>query len=160
MPVPCQPQGMAAAGQADPGREISGVFLGGIQPVARHLHRRESRPLRAWRAVDVPVQPGVIHQDLQAAANQQDHQHEIRVVRHTQPAAKPCAPAAVSRARGGTAGKAGMPASPHCAYAAISAAAIRITNGRSVERRTCTGIHVRQRDGDGIAGAGVDGRAG
>ena len=72
VPVAGHADGVPVAGQADPGGEVAGIVLGGPEAVLRHLDRREPEPLRSGRAVDVPVQPGVVHEDLQAAADQQD----------------------------------------------------------------------------------------
>ena len=38
--------------------------------------------------MDVPVQPGVVHEDLQTAADQQDDEQEVDVVSDTQPGRK------------------------------------------------------------------------
>ena len=72
VPVPGDADGVPVAGQADPGGEIAGVVLGRPDAVRGHLDRREPEPLRVGGAVDVPVEPGVLHEDLQAAADEQD----------------------------------------------------------------------------------------
>ena len=81
--------GVPVAGQADPGGDVAGVVLGRPEAILRHLDRREAEPLRAGRAVDVPVQPGVIRQDRQAAADQQDHEQEVDEVEYADPHRKP-----------------------------------------------------------------------
>ena len=48
-------------------------------------NRREPEPLRAGCAVVVPVQPRVVHEDLEAAADKQDDEEEVDVVGDTQP---------------------------------------------------------------------------
>ena len=80
--------GVPVAGQADPGGEVAGIVLGRPDAVLRHLDRREPEPLRAGRAVDVPVQPGVVHEDLQAAADEQDQEQEVDVVGDAEPGRK------------------------------------------------------------------------
>ena len=77
--------GVPVAGQTDPGREVAGVVLGGPHPVLGNFNRREPQPLRPRGAMDVPVQPGVVHENLQAAADQQDDEQEVDVVGDTQP---------------------------------------------------------------------------
>ena len=86
--MPGHADGVPVAGKTDPGREVTGIILGRPHPVLGHFNRRESKPLRPRRAVDVPVQPGMVHEDLQAAADQQDDEEEVDVVRDTQPARK------------------------------------------------------------------------
>ena len=88
VPVPGHADGVPVAGQADPGREVAGVVLGRPDAVRRHFDRREPEPLRAGGAVDVPVQPGVVHEDLQAAADEQDDEQEVDVVGDAQPGRK------------------------------------------------------------------------
>ena len=85
VPVAGHADGVPVAGQADPGGEVAGIILGGPEAVLRHLDRREPEPLRSGRAVDVPVQPGVIREDLQAAADEQDDEQEVDVVGDAQP---------------------------------------------------------------------------
>ena len=70
VPVPGHADAVPVTGQADPGGERTGVVLGVPDAVRRHLDRREPDPFRVGRAVDVPVQPGVVHQDLQAATDE------------------------------------------------------------------------------------------
>ena len=85
VPVPGHADRVPVAGQADPGGEVAGVVLGRPDAVLRHLDRREPEPLGAGGAVDVPVQPGVVHEDLQAAADEQDQEQEVDVVGDAQP---------------------------------------------------------------------------
>ena len=92
VPVPGQSQRMAATRQTDPRRKIPGIFLGGIQAVHRHLHRRETDPLGAWGAVDVPIKSRVIHEDLNAAADEQDQEQEVHIVSESNPSRKTIRP--------------------------------------------------------------------
>ena len=85
VPVPGHADRVPVAGQADPGGEVAGVVLCRPDAVLGHLDRREPEPLRAGGAVDVPVQPGVVHEDLQAAADEQDQEQEVDVVGDAQP---------------------------------------------------------------------------
>src|SRR5438093_11996505 len=88
MPVPGHSYGMPVARQPDPRREIAGVILGGPDAVPRHFDWREPQPFRAGCAVNVPVQPRVIREDLQAAADKQDEKEEIDVMVDAQPGGK------------------------------------------------------------------------
>ena len=47
--------GVPVTGQADPGGQMAGVIFRGPGAVLRRLDRRESEPLGAGRAMDVPV---------------------------------------------------------------------------------------------------------
>ncbi len=73
MPVPGHSDRVAVAGQADPRRKMPGVFLGRPDAIRRHLDRRQPQPLAAGRAMDVPIQPRVVHEDLESAAHEQGH---------------------------------------------------------------------------------------
>ena len=77
------------ARKTDPGRQVAGIVLGGPDSVLRHFNGREPEPLRTWGAMDVPVQPGMVHEDLQPATDQQDDEQEVDVVGDTQPGRKP-----------------------------------------------------------------------
>ena len=88
VPVAGHADGVPVAGQADPGGEVAGIILGRPEAVLRHLDRREPEPLRPGRAVDVPVQPGVVREDLQAAADEQDDEEKVDVVGDAQPGRK------------------------------------------------------------------------
>jgi hypothetical protein len=85
MPVPCHADGVAATGQTDPRGEMAGVVLGRPGPVRGHHHRRQPQPLRAGGAMDVPVEPGMVHEDLQAAADEQNQEQEVDVVGDAEP---------------------------------------------------------------------------
>ena len=95
--MPGHADGVPVAGQADPGGEVAGVVFRCPDAIPRHLDRREPEPLRARRAMDIPVQPRVVHEDLQAAADKQDQEHEVDVVRDAQPARKAKGPRRRSR---------------------------------------------------------------
>jgi len=69
--------GVAIAGSADHGSDIAGVILGGPKAIARDLQRREANPFAAGRAMVVEIEPGMIHQDGDAAANQEHEEKEI-----------------------------------------------------------------------------------
>ena len=86
--MPGHADGVPVAGKTDPGREIAGIVLGRPHSVVGHFNGRESKPLRPRGAVDVPVQPGVVHEDLQTATDQQDDEQEVDVVGDTQPGRK------------------------------------------------------------------------
>ncbi len=73
------------AGQADPRGEVPRIVLGSPDAVLRHLDWCEPEPLGAWGAVDVPVQPGVVREDLQAATDEEDQKQEVDVMRDAQP---------------------------------------------------------------------------
>ena len=88
VPMPRHADGMPVAGQANPRREIAGVFFGRPDAVFGHLDRCEPEPLGAGRAMDVPVQPRMIRENLQAAANEQDQEQEVDVVGDAQPGRK------------------------------------------------------------------------
>ena len=85
VPVPGHADGVPVAGQADPGREVAVVVVGRPDAVLRHVDRRQPQPLGAGRAVDVPVQPRVVHEDLQAAADEQDQEQEVDVMGDPEP---------------------------------------------------------------------------
>jgi hypothetical protein len=85
MPVPGHADRVPVAGQADPGREMAGVVLGGPDAVPRQLNEREPQPLGAGGAVNVPIKPRMVHEDLQAAADEQDHAQEGDIVGDAQP---------------------------------------------------------------------------
>ena len=88
VPVPGHADRVPVAGQADPGGQVAGVVLCRPDAVLRHLDRREPEPLRAGRAMDVPVQPRMVHEDLQAATDEQDQEEEVDVVGDAQPGRK------------------------------------------------------------------------
>ena len=88
MPVSGDADGVPVAGQADPGGEIAGVVLGRPDAVRGNLDRRQAEPLRVGGAVDVPVEPGMLHEDLQAAADEQDQEEEVHIMGDAEPGRK------------------------------------------------------------------------
>ena len=88
MPMPGHPDGMPVAGQPNPWRKMTGVVFGRPDAVFGHLNRGEPEPFGAWRAMDVPVQPGMVREDLQATADQQDQEQKVDVVGDAQPRRK------------------------------------------------------------------------
>jgi hypothetical protein len=90
--VPCHADRMPVAGQANPRGKMAGVIFCRPDAVLRHLHRREPEPLSAGGAVKIPIQPGMVREDLQAAANKQDQEQEIDIVGNTQPGGKAVRP--------------------------------------------------------------------
>ena len=68
---------MPVTWQADPRRKVPRVVLGGPDAIFRHLYRCEPKPLRAGSAVNIPVEPGVVDKNLQAAADEEDDEKEI-----------------------------------------------------------------------------------
>jgi hypothetical protein len=86
--MPCHADRVPVAGQADPREKMAGVIFCRPDAVLRYLHRREPEPLGAGGAVKVPIQPGMVREDLQAAADEQDQKQEVDVVGNTQPGRK------------------------------------------------------------------------
>ena len=84
--------------QADARRQTDGVLLRRPQRVLGHrlLH---PEPLVSGRAVAGPVQAGVVGEDLQAGAHDEDHQEQVEEVLPAQPRREPgsctCAPGRV-----------------------------------------------------------------
>ena len=86
--MPCHANGMPVAGQPDPGRQVARVVLGRPYPVRGNFDRRQPEPFRTRRAVDIPVKPRMIRQNLKTAADQQDYEEKIHLVGHAQPGRK------------------------------------------------------------------------
>ena len=86
VPVPPDSE-VLVAGHPKPGRDVDLVLARGVEDVGtgRHLLFGELQPFRARGAAVVPVQPGVRHQDLDAAAHQEHHEQQVQVVAETQP---------------------------------------------------------------------------
>jgi len=81
------------AGKADPGGQITRVFERVVRAVGGHPERGEPNPLGPRRAVDVPIEPGVIHQDLQPAPGQEHQEQEVEIVRGADPEREAMRPA-------------------------------------------------------------------
>jgi hypothetical protein len=61
MPLAGDSDGVASAGDSDPGGEVAGVLLGGVHAVGGHFDGGEADPLGAGRAVDVPIEARMVH---------------------------------------------------------------------------------------------------
>ena len=107
VPVPGHADGVPVAGQADPRRNVTGVVFCRPDTVFGHLDRREPEPLGAGRAMDVPVQPGMVREDLQAAADEQDQEQKVDVMGDAQPSRKAVGLVAVEELSAGPAAPAG-----------------------------------------------------
>ena len=63
--------------------------------------------------MDVPVQPRVVHEDLQAAADEQDQEQEVDVVGDAQPGREAIGLARRCRCKLGGSARVGRPTVPH-----------------------------------------------
>src|SRR5579872_164282 len=71
---------MAVTGSRNQRREISCVVLGRPDPIFGDTQRRETDPFRARRAMIVPVEAGMVHQNRQTAAHQHEDEKDIEEV--------------------------------------------------------------------------------
>ena len=62
--MPGHTNGVPVAGKTDPGGEVARVIFGRPNPILRNFDGREAGPFCTGRAVDVPVQPRMVHEDL------------------------------------------------------------------------------------------------
>ena len=69
--------GVPVAGRANERREIAGIILGRPEAIARNLDRREADPLAVRRAVVVEIEPGMIGEDGEAAADEHGDEEEV-----------------------------------------------------------------------------------
>ena len=72
--MPSRPNRVPVAREPEPRRDGAGVVFGRKDAVPGHYDRGKPEPLRARRTVDGLIQPGVIHEDLKAAAVMKPHQ--------------------------------------------------------------------------------------
>ncbi len=96
VPDPRNPNGVTVTRCGDERREITGIVFRRPDTVAGNLERRESNPFASRRAVIIEIHSRVIHQDRQAAPNQQHHKKEIEKVTVTNPQRKPMRPGEVA----------------------------------------------------------------
>ena len=66
------PDSVAFAGKTNPGRQVTSIVLRRPNSICGYFNGCEPKPLRARCAVDIPVQSGMVHQDLKSASDQQD----------------------------------------------------------------------------------------
>ncbi len=103
-------------------RDIAGIVFRRPEAVAGHFERREADPFASRRAVVIEIQPRMIHQDRQAAANQQHHEKEIEEVAIAHPERKSVRTCeVVGDIPGRTAGICGRPARANSIQAARTA---------------------------------------
>src|ERR1017187_8318780 len=103
---------MAVARGGKQRREIAGVILRGPHAAFRHFQGREADPLRSRRAMVVPVESGVIHQDGEAAADEHEKEEQIRKVAPADPKRKAMRPG--RGAFGGSRGRSKVRQSEDC----------------------------------------------
>ena len=89
--VPCagDPDRVPVAGERDERRDIPGIVLRRPEAIGRHHDRRETNRFRARRAVIVEVQPRMVHQDREAAPDEERDEEEIEKVAVADPHRKP-----------------------------------------------------------------------
>ena len=72
--------GMPIARRANERSEVTGIVLGRPEPIGRNRDRREAYPLAVRRAVVVEIEPGMIGEDGEAAANEHGDEEEVEEV--------------------------------------------------------------------------------
>ena len=87
MPPSRETNRVTNARNAEPWRDRDGIVFRGPYPILRNL-MLEAEPIRAGRAVAPPIKPGMIGEDLDPCANNEDHQEEIEGMQQTQPQRK------------------------------------------------------------------------
>src|SRR6185437_8292734 len=88
--------GMPVAWRAHQGRDITGVIFRGPQAVAGDLNRRDADPFSARRAAVIEIQPRMVHENGEAAANQQHHKQKIEEMAVAHPEWKPMRPGKIA----------------------------------------------------------------
>ncbi len=86
--MPGHSNGVPVAGQSNPRRKVTGVVFCCPETVFGHLDRGQPEPLCAGRAMDVPIQPRMVREDLQAATDEQDQEQKVDAVGDAQPQRK------------------------------------------------------------------------
>src|SRR5581483_1623732 len=84
MPPPCQPEGMAQAWNAEPGRQSDRVVLGGPNPSLWHWNL-EAEPVGAGGTIAAPIETRMIGQNLQSGPHNEQHKEHIEEVLQLQP---------------------------------------------------------------------------
>ena len=62
--MPGHTNGVAVSRKTDPRGEVARVIFGRPNPILRNFNGCKACPLCTGRAVDVPVQPRMVHEDL------------------------------------------------------------------------------------------------
>lgn len=96
MPCACDADGVAVTRCAHQWRNITRVIFGGPQPVVGDLNRRNADPFSARCATVIKIQPGMVHENGQAAANQQHHKQEIKKMAVSHPEWKSMRPGKIA----------------------------------------------------------------
>ena len=116
--MPCHSNGMPVPGQPIQGVRWRASSLAVHTRSRGNFDRRQPQPFRTRRAVDIPVKPGMIRQDLKTAADQQDMKKKFTQWVTRSQAGKPWGSAAVPSEKPSGTGKDGSPTTAHCTYAA------------------------------------------
>ena len=85
MPMATDAQIVSSTGKRNPGRNIYGFIHRCPECVLGNYFLGELLPFTARGAVLVPIQPGVIGEDLDSATDQQSEEQKIDIVSQAQP---------------------------------------------------------------------------
>jgi hypothetical protein len=77
MPRASHPDRVAVAGQSEQRRNITSVLFRGPNPIYRYLIRREPDPLGLRRAIAVPIESRMVHQNRQTASSEEHQEKEV-----------------------------------------------------------------------------------
>jgi len=88
MPRPRHPHGVPIARQGHQRGNVASVVLRCSQTVCGNRQGRKPHPFRVWRTMTVPIEPRMIHQNGESAADQEQQEKEVHEVGQSQPRGK------------------------------------------------------------------------